>query len=99
ERAQFAGFAASLATELPEVTQFIIGNEPNLNRFWLPQFNPDGSDAAASAFEALLAATYDALKAVSPTITVIGGAVSPRGVDRPNTGRDTHSPTTFIPDL
>src|SRR5205814_3191982 len=23
----------------------------------------------------------------------------PRGIDRPNTGRDTHSPTTFIPDM
>ena len=28
-----------------------------------------------------------------------GGALAPRGIDRPGTGRDTHSPTTFIRDL
>jgi hypothetical protein len=99
DRAQFSQFAASVARSLPTVRDFIVGNEPNLNRFWLPQFNPDGSNAAAPAYVALLAETYDALKAVSPTINVIGGAVSPRGGDRPGTGRDTHSPTKFIPDM
>jgi hypothetical protein len=81
------------------VRDFVIGNEPNLNRYWLPQFGLDGSDVAAPAYESLLAKTYDALKAVSPKITVLGGAVSPRGIDRPNTGRDTHSPTAFITDM
>ena len=33
----------------------IVGNEPNLNRYWLPQFNDDGIDAAAPAYETLLA--------------------------------------------
>ena len=99
DRAQFAQFAAATARALPTVRDFIVGNEPNLNRFWLPQFNPDGSNAAAPAYVALLAETYDALKAVSPTINVVGGAVSPRGGDRPGTGRDTHSPTKFIPDM
>ena len=77
----------------------IIGNEPNLNRFWLPQFNPDGSDAAAQAYLALLARGYDALKAVDPTVRVWGGALAPRGVDRPGTGRDTHSPVAFLRDM
>jgi hypothetical protein len=81
------------------VTDYIIGNEPNLGRFWAPQFKAGGADAAAPAYEALLARTYDVLKAVSPKIRVIGGAVSPRGLDKPGTGRDTHSPTTFILDL
>ncbi len=54
---------------------------------------------AAPAYEQLLAQTYDRLKAVSPKLRVWGGAVSPRGGDRPNTGRDTHSPTAFIQDL
>jgi hypothetical protein len=98
-RSEFAQFAAATARALPTVRDYIIGNEPNLNRFWMPQFNPDGSNAAAPAYVALLAETYDALKAVSPTINVIGGAVSPRGGDRPGTGRDTHSPTKFIPDM
>jgi hypothetical protein len=98
-RHQFAAYAAALARALPSVQYFVIGNEPNLNRYWLPQFNPDGSDAAAPAYQALLAAAYDALKSVSPKITVLGGAVSPRGGDDPTSTRHTHSPTAFIPDM
>jgi hypothetical protein len=36
---------------------------------------------------------------VSPDVRVVGGSLAPRGVDRPGTGRDTHSPTKFIRDL
>src|SRR3954465_3489608 len=75
------------------------GKEPNLNLFWMPQFDAKGGDAAASAYERLLAQTYDALKAVSPDLNVIGGAVSPRGQDKAKSARQTHSPSTFIPDL
>jgi hypothetical protein len=96
---QFAQFAAWLAKTLPGVHHVIVGNEPNLNRFWLPQFDSSGSDAAAPAYERLLALTYDALKAVDPKLEVLGGAVSPRGSDKPNGIRPTHSPTVFIRDL
>src|ERR687887_98084 len=99
DQSDFATYAANVARALPYVRDYVIGNEPNLNRYWLPQFGLDGSDVAAPAYESLLAKTYDALKAVSPKITVLGGAVSPRGIDRPNTGRDTHSPTAFITDM
>ena len=101
DRAQsdFAHYAASIAAQFPTLRAIIVGNEPNLNRFWLPQFNPDGSDAAAPAFESLLAKTYDAIKAVRPKLEVIGVALSPRGGDNPNSIRLTHSPTTFIRDL
>jgi hypothetical protein len=34
-----------------------------------------------------------------PSITVYGGALAPRGIDRPGTGRDTHSPTAFVADM
>jgi hypothetical protein len=34
---------------------------PNINRYWLPRFNADGTDAAAPAYEALLAASYGAI--------------------------------------
>ncbi|MBA2474540.1 MAG: hypothetical protein H0V40_01085 [Actinobacteria bacterium] len=98
-RAEFARFAASLARAYPTLRDFIVGNEPNINRFWLPQFEPDGTNAAAPAYLALLAGTYDALKAVSPQTTVAGGALAPRGIDRPGSGRDTHAPITFIRDL
>jgi hypothetical protein len=96
---QFANYAAALAHALPTVQHYIIGNEPNTNRFWLPQFDASGGDAAAASYESLLALTYDALKSISPQILVIGGAVGPRGGDVPGTGRDTHSPTAFIADM
>jgi hypothetical protein len=96
-RADFVSYATSLARALPTVTRFIVGNEPNLNRFWMPQFSARGVDVAAPAYERLLAQTYDALKAVSPALTVIGGAVSPRGNDTISSKK--HSPTTFIHDL
>ena len=99
DQESFAEHAAAIARAVPDVQNFVIGNEPNLNRFWLPQFDPDGSDAAAPAYLRLLARTYIALKAVDSTIKVFGGAVSPRGIDRPGTGRDTHSPGTFIKDM
>jgi hypothetical protein len=99
DRKQFAQYTAALARSLPYVRDFIVGNEPNLNRFWMPQFAGRGRDVAAPAYEALLARTYDSLKEVSPAITVIGGAVAPRGADNARSARQTHSPTTFLRDL
>lgn len=98
-RGEFAQYAASIARLVPAIGDFVIGNEPNLNLFWMPQFGPGGSDRAASSYELLLAKTYDALKSVSPEINVIGGALSPRGQDKPRAARQTHSPTAFITDL
>jgi hypothetical protein len=99
DQSDFAAYAASLVAAVPELKTIIVGNEPNLNRYWLPQFNDDGSDAAAVAYESLLARTYDAVKTQAPSETVLGGAVSPRGGDVGGGIRPTHSPTTFIRDL
>jgi len=99
DRVDFASFAASLARALPEVRDVIVGNEPNLNLFWMPQFGPSGEDAAATEFEALLAQTYDALKAVSSSIDVAGVGLAPRGSDDASSARPTHSPTNFLLDL
>ena len=98
-RSEFSSYAEALVRAVPQIQHVIVGNEPNLNRFWLPQFAPDGSNAAAPAYLALLAQTYDALKSVSKQVEVYGGAVSPRGADNPLGTRHTHSPTTFIRDL
>jgi hypothetical protein len=98
-RTQFARFTADLVRHVPSIREYIIGNEPNLNRYWLPQFGPNGEDVAAPAYVQLLARTYDAIKAADSGVFVIGGSVSPRGIDRPGTGRDTHSPTAFINDM
>jgi hypothetical protein len=99
DQSTFARYAAWLVKRLPEVEHVIVGNEPNLNRFWMPQFGAGGTDLAAPAYVRLLARTYDALKAASPGVEVVGGALAHRGIDIPGTGRDTHSPTTFILDM
>jgi len=98
-RKEFAQFAGALAKALPAVRHYTIGNEPNLNGFWLPQFGPNGENVASPAYLALLAEAYDALKAVSPSIEVLGGSLSPRGSDNYMLSRHTHSPTMFILDM
>jgi hypothetical protein len=99
DQQEFADYSARLARELPSVRDFIIGNEPNLNGFWFPQFDESGRSAAAPAYTSLLARSYDALKAVSSEINVIGGALAPRGADDPESPRHTQSPTAFIRDM
>jgi hypothetical protein len=95
----FAAFVAELAQRYPSVKTFVIGNEPNQPRFWQPQFRK-GRPVAALGYERLLAASYDALKAVDPTITVVGGVVSSRGNDaaRAKSNAST-SPLRFIAQL
>jgi hypothetical protein len=95
-RADFASNAAALARAVPGIRHVIVGNEPNLNRFWLPQFDESGASASPAAYLTLLAQTYDALKGVSSDVRVYGGAISPRGTDRADGIRPTHSPTRFI---
>jgi len=98
-RAAFSEYAAALVRALPSVRTVLVGNEPNLNLFWVPQFEPGGGDAAAAAYEQLLATAYDALKRADPKVTVVGGNLAPRGGDDPSAARQTHSPTAFIEDL
>jgi hypothetical protein len=99
EQQNYAQFMATLARELPSVRNFAVWNEPNLNGFWLYQFDEAGNDIAAPTYTALLARTYDALKEVSPKIKVYGGNLAPRGFDDAESPRPTHSPTTFIRDM
>jgi hypothetical protein len=98
-RTAFTEYAVALVRALPSVRTVLVGNEPNLNLFWMPQFDAAGGDAAAVAYEQLLATTYDALKRVDSKLTVVGGNLAPRGGDDPAASRQTHSPTAFIADL
>jgi hypothetical protein len=99
ERADFAEFCAALVKTLPTVRDVIVGNEPNLNTFWAPQFGAGGRDVAAVGYLDLLARSYDAIKAADPGVRVLGGTLAPRGADRPGGSRPTQSPTAFIRDL
>jgi hypothetical protein len=95
-RSAFAAYAAAVAGRLPSVHDLIVGNEPNLNRFWLPQFGPGGEIVSAAAYLRLLATTYDTVKRARDDVRVWGGATAPRGSDRPRATRATTSPTAFI---
>lgn len=78
----FGAWLAELAHQYPDVREFVVGNEPNQPAFWRPQFS-GAAPASAASFGPFLAAGYDALKAVDPTLTVVGVGLSPRGNDRP----------------
>jgi hypothetical protein len=96
----FAAYLAQLARTYPQVKHFVVGNEPNLTRFWHPQFNPDGSNASAPAYQAVLARAYDALKGVDPSIRVIGAGLSERGNDNPTAASNVStSPVRFVKEL
>jgi hypothetical protein len=96
---QYAAFLAHLARTFPTVKDYVIGNEPNQPRFWQPQFRR-GVAFSPTAYYSLLARSYDALKAVDPSITVIGVGLSPRGNDQPNAGDNVSvSPVRFISGL
>ena len=94
---QFAAFLQQVARTFPTVKDLIVGNEPNQPRFWQPQFDANGKGISGAAFEPMLAAAYDALKAVDPTINVIGVGLSPRGNDNPRaSGNISTSPVKFL---
>ena len=96
KQAQFASFVALVGQAFPDVKDFVIGNEPNVNRFWQPQY-VNGKDAAAAAYEHTLARSYDALKRVRPDALVWGPAVSSRGNDNASAASNpSHSPVWFI---
>jgi hypothetical protein len=98
-QAAFARFAAEVGAGFAGVRDFIVGNEPNVNRFWQPQYT-SGRDAAGRDYEHTLAASYDALKRVRPDAVVWGPAVSSRGNDDPSAlSNPSHSPVWFIKDL
>jgi hypothetical protein len=97
---EFVDFLQQVARSYPGVQDYIIGNEPNQPRFWQPQFTQAGAPVACRQYTAVLARSYDALKAVNPAIKVIGVALSPRGNDNP-TGRSniSTSPVRCIRDI
>jgi hypothetical protein len=98
--AAFADFLQVVARAFPTVKDVIVGNEPNQPRFWQPQFAPGGRGVSAAAYGALLARGYDALKAVDPSINVIGVGLSPRGNDNPAaSGNVSTSPVRFLQGL
>ncbi len=95
--AAFAAWLTTLAQRYPTVKRYVVMNEPNQPAFVRPQFGPTGSNTSAARAGVFLAAGYDALKAVDPTIQVIGLGLSPRGNDNPAaTSNVSTSPVRFL---
>ena len=95
----FGAWLGELAHRYPTVRQFVVGNEPNQPAFWRPQFS-GAKQRSARTFGPFLAAGYDALKAVDPTLTVVGVGLSPRGNDRPTAKSNVStSPIRFLASL
>jgi hypothetical protein len=99
DQTQFATWLAGVVKGIPGLKHVIVGNEPNLNLFWSPQFGPAGQDTAAVGYERLLARSYDTVKRAAPQVEVVGGTLAHSGTNRRGTGRDTHSPSRFILDM
>jgi hypothetical protein len=97
-RRQYCGFVVRLLALAPEVNDVVIWNEPNSGRFWQPQFAPDGTSAAAPAYELLLAECWDQLHSFRPDVNVIA-ASAPRGNDDPAAARPSASPVLFYTEL
>ena len=87
----FGAYLQTLARRYPQVTAFIVGNEPNESYFWRPQFGAGRRQASAAAFLRMMTAAYDALKSVDPELRVIAAGPSNEGNDRTST-----SPVRFI---
>ena len=93
----FAVYLRQLALRYPEVRVFVIGNEPNQKRFLQPQHSPAGAIVSAAMYERVVAAGYDALKEVDPTIEVAGLTTAPGGNDgKFGVGNESVSPVRFI---
>jgi hypothetical protein len=95
-RAAYCADAGDLVSRYPAIRDVVIWNEPNVDYFWQPQFNADGSSAAPAAYEALLAQCYDVLHAARPDVNVIM-STSPGGNDNPAaTSNVSHSAGAFV---
>jgi hypothetical protein len=97
-RRQYCGFVGRLLVLAGHVRDVVIWNEPNSSTFWRPQFTPDGEDAAAHAYELLLAECWDDLHTLRPGVNVIA-ASAPRGNDDPSAADPSQSPVRWYEEL
>jgi hypothetical protein len=96
--ANLASFVVQIAQAFPQVQDFIVGNEPNLQRFNSPSWSgttPIGADN----YERALATAYDALKGFNSSLDVIGLASSPRGNDATATSNIGIQPVRFVAEM
>ena len=89
-----------LRVAYPQVREFVVMNECNTSLFANPQY-VRGKNVSAARCGTFLAAAYDALKAVDPTIFVWGLGLSPRGnpvpTDKSQPARDEPGRLARVP--
>lgn len=104
---QFGEFATAIATRydggfagLPRVRYYEAWNEPNLDLYLTPQWTQAGTrfvPSSPAVYRALLNSFYGAVKRVSSSNLVLGGATSPygdtAGADPP--GQERMQPVAF----
>ena len=88
---QFAAYLHLLAVTYPQVRTYEVLNEPNEAYFFAPQRAANGEIVSAQIAFRALAAAYDSLKSVDPSISVAGLGLSPAANDRTST-----SPVRFL---
>src|SRR5215216_7052668 len=96
----FAQYAAKVARRYPQARKIICLNEGNQPRFHQPQFDNAGNGISGAVQERAMAACYDALKAVDPSLDVIAFGLSPRGNDDFEADSNvSHSPIRFLKEV
>ena len=78
-QAEFAQYAAALVRANPRFRDVIVGNEPNLNRFWLPQFNLRRDECLGPRLPRALARPTTRVKAVDAGRPRLGRRARPAG--------------------
>jgi hypothetical protein len=92
----FCAWAGTVARTVAQwgINDLIVWNEPNTRLYWQPQKDAAGNDVAGPAYEALLAACYDSIKAANPNARVIGMGLSPRA-----STPESNEPLVFLHDV
>ena len=100
---EFGDFAHAVAVRYAgKATSFILINEPNLWQWLTPQVSCSSAavssckPASPAIYRRLFRAGYDQIKAVSPGVSIWGGALAPGGRANTDFKRISLGPLTFL---
>ena len=93
---RFAAWLKTLASTYPSVTHYVVMNECNQPLFVNPQYDANGTLLSAADCGQFLAAGYQALKSVNPSIFVWGLGLSPHGAHVDGKVHRDASPFDFL---
>ena len=98
-RAEFAAYAAAIVRQVPAIRDVIVGERAEPQPLLAPAVRARRVERGARGVPRAARANVRRPQGRVARVDVYGGAVSPRGTDRPQGIRPTHSPTTFIQGL